>query len=284
MKQPSLSIVVLCYNEEAVIAKCLDAIAAQSVAPDEVIVVDNNCTDNTIPIVKKYDFVRIVKQPIQGMSPARNAGIAAATCDVVGRIDADSTLRSDWVDVVKKCFADSSVDAATGPVFYNDMPAEKLGASVDKQIRVAITKLSKKSDFRILFGTNMAVRRTSWESIVNEICSDDVVHEDIDIALHMHRAGMNVVFDKAMVVGMSARRLEDSPKEFYKYIMKWQRTFERHPTKSAIARAPIVIWLSVYFPAKMIRVLYDADINQISTKKLVMQAKAFFSEKNQRNT
>lgn len=279
MKQPTLSIVVPCYNEEAVIAKCLDAIAAQHSAPDEVIIVDNNCIDNTIAIAKTYDFVKIVKQPVQGMSPARNAGIAAATCDVVGRIDADSTLRPDWVAVVKNCFADDSVDAATGPVYYNDMPAEKLGASVDKQVRIAITKLAKNSDFRILFGTNMAVRRSSWESLVNEICVDDIVHEDIDIALHMHRAGMNVAFDKAMVVGMSARRLEDSPKEFYKYIMKWQRTFDRHPTKSIVARVPIVIWLSVYFPTKMLRVLYDADTSQMTSKKLVAQAKAFFADR-----
>ena len=279
MKQPTLSIVVPCYNEEAVIAKCLDAIAEQELAPDEVIIVDNNCIDNTIKIAQAYDFVKIVKQPVQGMSPARNAGIAAATCDVVGRIDADSTLRPDWVAVVKNCFADDSVDAATGPVYYNDMPAEKLGASVDKQVRIAITKLAKNSDFRILFGTNMAVRRSSWESLVNEICVDDIVHEDIDIALHMHRAGMNVAFDKAMVDGMSARRLEDSPKEFYKYIMKWQRTFDRHPTKSIVARVPIVIWLSVYFPTKMLRVLYDADTSQMTSKKLVAQAKAFFADR-----
>jgi hypothetical protein len=82
-----------------------------------------------------------------------------------------------------------------------------------------------------------------------------------------------------MVVGMSARRLEDSPKEFYKYIMKWQRTFERHPTKSIVARAPIVIWLSVYFPTKMLRVLYDADTSQMTSKKLVAQAKAFFADR-----
>ena len=39
MKQLTLSIVVPCYNEEAVIAKCLDAIAEQELAPDEVIIV-----------------------------------------------------------------------------------------------------------------------------------------------------------------------------------------------------------------------------------------------------
>lgn len=279
MSKPTVSIVILCYNEEDTIVPCLEAIAQQSDTPDEVIVVDNNSTDNSVALAKSFGFVRVVKEPVQGMSPARNTGIAAAKSEVVGRIDADTRLDPDWVEQVRRCFSDKTVDAASGPVAYVDMPAEKVGMTLDKNIRLAIARLTENSDFRILFGTNMAVRKTAWLKIVDELCTDDVVHEDIDIALHMHRAGMKVVFEKKMIAGMLSRRLEDRPKDFYKYIMKWQRTFERHPTQSLVARTPMFIYLSAYFPLKMLRAFYDPEEKQFSFKKALKQSRAFFADK-----
>ncbi len=279
MRKPTLSIVVLCYNEEDTITGCLEAIAQQTQSPDEVIVVDNNSTDNSRALAEAFGFVKIVEEKVQGMSPARNAGIAAATSEIVGRIDADTRIDPDWVENVKKCFSDPDVDAASGPVAYTDMPGEKMGLAIDKNIRRTITRLIENSDFRILFGTNMALRKSSWDSIVGEVCMDDIVHEDLDIALHMHRAGMNVIFDKHMRAGMSARRLDDSPKEFYNYIMKFQRLFERHPSQSLVARSPIFIYLAAYFPLKMLRAFYDSEEKEFSFKKAMRQAKAVLSEK-----
>jgi len=282
MSKPTVSIVILCYNEEDTIVPCLEAVAQQTDHPDEVIVVDNNSTDNSVALAEAFGFVRVVHEPVQGMSPARNRGIAEAKSEVVGRIDADSRLDPDWVANVRRCFSDESVDATSGPVVYADMPAERVGAALDKNVRLAITRLTEDTDFRLLFGTNMAVRKSSWEDIVDELCDDDVVHEDIDIALHMHRAGMKVVFEKHMVAGMLGRRLEDRPKDFYKYIMKWQRTFERHPTKSIVARTPMFIYLSIYFPLKMLRAFYDAEEKQLSFKKAINQAKTYFKVRENR--
>ena len=54
----TLSIVIPVFNEQRYIKACLDSIAAQTVKPDEVIVVDNNSTDKTVQIAKKYKFDR----------------------------------------------------------------------------------------------------------------------------------------------------------------------------------------------------------------------------------
>lgn len=47
-----VSVVIPVYNEEKYIEKCLAALFSQKVKADEIIVVDNNCTDRTIDIVK----------------------------------------------------------------------------------------------------------------------------------------------------------------------------------------------------------------------------------------
>jgi glycosyltransferase involved in cell wall biosynthesis len=51
---PHISIVVPVYNEEDTISDCLDAIFRQTVAADEVVVVDNNSTDGTATLLDGY--------------------------------------------------------------------------------------------------------------------------------------------------------------------------------------------------------------------------------------
>lgn len=55
-----VSLVIPIYNEEKYIKKCLDSVKCQVEKPDEIIVVDNNSTDNTVNIAKKYN-VRLLK-------------------------------------------------------------------------------------------------------------------------------------------------------------------------------------------------------------------------------
>jgi glycosyltransferase involved in cell wall biosynthesis len=54
MPQKTITVVIPTYNEEDYIKPCLDAVFAQTVLPDEVIVVDNNSTDKTVEIVSKF--------------------------------------------------------------------------------------------------------------------------------------------------------------------------------------------------------------------------------------
>ena len=57
-----ISVVIPCYNEEAAIGACLDALASQIPQPSEVIVVDNNCTDRTAEIAQSYGFVTVIQE------------------------------------------------------------------------------------------------------------------------------------------------------------------------------------------------------------------------------
>ena len=130
----SLSIVIPAYNEENHLRACLDAIARQTVMPDEVIVVDNNSTDKTAEIAREYPFVKVLKEKRQGIVYARNRGFNAANSQFIGRIDSDTRLPRDWVGRVK-CFYDDEKhleEALTGGgYFYNVLfPDPATGISV----------------------------------------------------------------------------------------------------------------------------------------------------------
>lgn len=265
---PSVSIVIPAYNEEKTIERCVRSCFAQTKPALEIIVVNNKSTDATTNVVRRLqrEFagakteLRLLQQNrTQGITPTRNHGMKAAHGDVIGRIDADSMLDPGWVAAVEAGFGDASVAAASGPVVYHDMPAKNFGFRADNSARTLYDKLAK--THRWLFGSNMAVRASVWRQIAPELCLDeaDLMHEDIDAALHLHAAGFRVVYLPEMIGGMSARRLEDSPKDFYDYVMRYERTYQHHDVSSRSARIPIFIYLSTYFPLKFIRFAYNAE-------------------------
>ncbi len=96
-RQVSVSVIVPVYNVEPYVAKCLDSLVGQDLEDMEVIVVNDGSTDGTLEIVEKYvmehDAIRLISQQNQGLSAARNAGMAAAAGQYIGFVDGD-----DWVD------------------------------------------------------------------------------------------------------------------------------------------------------------------------------------------
>lgn len=257
---PSVSIVIPAYNEENTIRSCVLAALAQTVPALEIIVVDNRSTDRTAEIVQQLQTVNPGAPLIylrqfdeQGLVPTRNLGLDSARGDVLGRIDADSVLEPNWVEEVQKAFADESVAAATGPVLYYDMPLRRFGLKADDTLRRAMLKLAQ--EYHFVFGSNMALRATAWQAIRHEVCRDeaDRFHEDIDISVHLADAGLKAVYVSTMVAGMSARRLEDSPRDYVDYVGRFDRTYDHHGVHSRRLRAPAWVFLAIYPILKGVR-------------------------------
>jgi glycosyltransferase involved in cell wall biosynthesis len=117
---PRLSIILPTYNRAALLPRALAALGRQTAAPSsyEVIVVDNNSTDGTAAVLKGLDRnVRSVREERQGLSYARNAGLAAALGDIVAFTDDDVEVAPDWVEIVLHALdSDPSIDGAGGRV------------------------------------------------------------------------------------------------------------------------------------------------------------------------
>jgi Glycosyltransferases, probably involved in cell wall biogenesis len=257
---PSVSIVIPAYNEEDTIRACVIAAVGQTVPADEIIIVDNKSTDQTAVILRELQeefpdapIIVLQQNEAQGITPARNMGFDAVTSDIIGRIDSDSVLEPNWVEETKKVFLDENVHAATGPVIYYDMPLRRYMARADDTARRAMSKLVKQYHF--LFGTNMALRRTSWEAVREEICldADREMHEDIDLSVHLFDDGYNIVYAPKMVAGMSSRRADDSPSDFLTYVRRFDNTYTHHGLRQAVLRIPQWGYLGIYPLAKSLR-------------------------------
>jgi glycosyltransferase involved in cell wall biosynthesis len=83
----SISVVIPCYNEEDGIRQVLGRIPK---VVDEVVVVDNNCTDRTAEVARSLGAV-VVAEKTPGYGAAYKRGLKAATRDVIVTFDGDGT-------------------------------------------------------------------------------------------------------------------------------------------------------------------------------------------------
>lgn len=97
MINPLISIIIPCYNTEKYLPQCLDSIVAQTYNNLEIICVIDGSPDNSLRICKQYaqndSRIVIIEQSNQGLSGARNTGVAAAHGDYIMFVDSD-----DWIE------------------------------------------------------------------------------------------------------------------------------------------------------------------------------------------
>jgi glycosyltransferase involved in cell wall biosynthesis len=244
--------VIPVYNEGQRIAACLESIAAQTVRPFEVIVVDNNSTDNTREVVARYPFVKLITAKRQGVIHARNRGFNAARGDVIGRIDADTHLPPHWVATLQQIFLDDSLDAVSGAMSYHDLPLAKLCAAIDLRLRRYVAR--RMGDEVFLQGANMALRRSAWRAVRNRLCSRGGMHEDFDLAIHLSEAGRKVTFDERLRATISARCLDDTIADFWAYALLNPGTYAQHNLKSG-RHMYLIVTLILFFHVPL-RALY----------------------------
>lgn len=229
MNKPlALSLIIPAYNEEKHLRACLDSVAVQTVMPAEVIVVDNNSTDGTVKIAQSYPFVRVVKEKKQGIVHARNAGFNAAKHDIMGRIDSDSILPANWAEYVLDFYSTTRQDEVAftgGGMFYNT-PFPHISKHALSLLAFRVNQLVLGHHF--LYGSNMAIQKITWYKIKDKICLRDDIHEDIDIAIHAHQAGVPIVYHPRFVVGVKLRRVFQDHSKLWGVLMLWPQSYRAH--------------------------------------------------------
>ena len=89
-----LSVVIPCYNEEDGVR---EVIGRMPKSVDEIVVVDNNCTDRTAAVATSLG-ARVVAEKVPGYGAAYKTGLAAATGDVIITMDGDGTYPPEEID------------------------------------------------------------------------------------------------------------------------------------------------------------------------------------------
>ena len=116
-----ISIITVCYNSEKTIGDTLRSVFEQKYENIEHIIIDGGSTDRTLAVVATAGahVAKIVSEPDNGIYDAMNKGIALATGDVVGFINADDFYPDPTVlAVVASAFESSGADCCYGDLCY----------------------------------------------------------------------------------------------------------------------------------------------------------------------
>ena len=198
------SVVIPVRNDAEYLRRCLRAITAQTRRPDEIVVVDNGSTDHLARVLRDYDAVRVVSEPVPGVARAAAAGYDAAVGDVILRCDADSIPPPTWLEghlaAMQPALRDNAAHAPGCPGERDrgrDLVAVSgiarfgprwgtAGAAVGVLYITAYRAVAGAAlGHMALWGSNMAFRRDWWLSVRDGIHPSDDVHDDFDLSFRL---------------------------------------------------------------------------------------------------
>ncbi len=139
-----ISIIIRTKNEEKWLGKCLKSVFSQSVKTDiEVIVVDNNSSDHTLPIAKRFPVKKIINISKFFPGKALNDGIKASDGDFIVCLSAHCIPKTnDWLQ----------------KMLYNFENTDNVAGVYGRQLPLSYTDPVDKRDLLIVFGKDKRVQ------------------------------------------------------------------------------------------------------------------------------
>lgn len=237
-----VSVVLSTYNRASRLALALEALLQQIGAPAyEVIVVDNNSTDDTREVVSALAAtdgrLRYAFEPRQGLSHGRNTGIGLARAPIIALTDDDVRVAPDWIAQLERTFREHpEIDYIGGRVLPNWLEPPPRWLTTAHWSPLALQDYGEEpmSTGReravCLVGASLTFRRRVFETVglftpaLGRIKDGIGSTEDHDMQLRMWRAGMRGLYAPNVVSSADV-----TPDRMQKaYHRRWHRGHGRH--------------------------------------------------------
>lgn len=113
---PLVTIVTVVKNGAKYLKSAIESIISQSYKNIEYIIIDGGSTDETLEIIKQYEFAvkRWISEPDNGIYEAMNKGISLAGGSIIGILNSDDWYESDTIELVVATFVAQACDVVTG--------------------------------------------------------------------------------------------------------------------------------------------------------------------------
>ncbi len=222
-----ISVIIPAYNEEKSIHACLESLVNQKTDRKfEVVLVDNNSSDNTVKIAKSFTSklnLRIVSEKKRGRGSARSTGFKNALGDVLFSTDADTVLPEDWIETFFTTLTKSNSVAVTSNNRIDDC------GRTTNTVYNALQPIFMRG-YRVLLGHywlsgfSFAMYKDVYEKsggFKNEL----IAQEDIDLSFRVRKLG-KIQYVPELPVVLSGRRYRGGlMKGFFQHQSTFVETF-----------------------------------------------------------
>ena len=198
----NLSVVIPSYNGRELLAQNLPAVIATH--PDEIIIVDDGSTDDTVDFLKHY-FPRVILLALphnQGFVTAVNRGVAQAQGDIVVLFNNDVSPHPDCLSPLARHFQDPQL-FSVGFLEHSSLGQRGKSRGFWHQglVQHAPALDLKLGDTLWTFAASAAYRKSMWHKLGGlDRLFRPAYWEDLDLSYRAHKAGLKVIFDPACQV------------------------------------------------------------------------------------
>ncbi len=173
------SVVIPAYNVESYLAETLDSVLAQTYPYFDVAIVDDGSIDRTLAIAQDYARrdrrIRVITQPNQGVSVARNRGIQETRGELVAFLDADDRWRPQKLEAhlahfIASALASGLNSGTLGMSFATVAFMTPTGALTGQYSRSKLTPLQPEDFYmenQAITPSNVVIRRSVLEQVGN---------------------------------------------------------------------------------------------------------------------
>jgi MoaA/NifB/PqqE/SkfB family radical SAM enzyme len=158
-----IAVVIAAYNAERTIGACLESLAAQTVKPHEIVVVDDASRDRTADVARAFGAKTIVLERNSSAGYARAMGVRRTEAEIVAFIDSDCSAPPDWIERLTNAFRDDPELGAVGGRYRHAPPAGVVTALARAEEVYAHDVIARAPFDNNPPAGNSAVRRDVWE-------------------------------------------------------------------------------------------------------------------------
>ncbi len=182
-----VSTIIPTFNHEEFLPFAIRSALKQTHRPHEIIVVDDGSTDSTEALVKRFSNLRLryIYQDHQGLSAARNAGIAASRGQYLTFLDADDLLFPAAVEVLLAAAKRRGAAFVAGSAIVTDRTGQSPPRVMCAKPSFKPADLLQRNPFHV--GSVLVSRR--WVELAGGFCTGLHACEDWDLWLRLARSG-----------------------------------------------------------------------------------------------
>jgi GT2 family glycosyltransferase len=271
----TVTFIIITYNSENFISKCINSILIQSHKNFEIIIIDNNSNDSTLDIVNSFKGdtpIKIISNDENmGYGNAINQNIKNISSKFIAVLNADVYLEKNWTNNLIKSFIDDDLSVmASGPIYSPDNSIQSIGGCMDQfgavfHINSLLRKtknLDNQPSFFFIDGSIFLIKTDFFKKNYFDP-NLFLYYEDVDLSwrIHMLKYKINFVSTAIAYHDIGHKNKEMTSKKFLYTARNRLYVCQKNlPSKKLFKVIPSIVFLlllnSIYYNFKFKTVSY----------------------------